>query len=287
MARGRSKLAVGAALMAVALIASPTPAFAKGTLDQSQTNAGSPQGLLGYHNVRGQSFAAGLTGTLDAVEVVASLEGADGAPAPEGDDATIALWATSGGLPTGSSLAQARVHIGNTVGVIEWTLSQAVTAGTVYAITLVPDQRLYLDWKGSCDGDAYTRGEALMLDNGFDPATWETLAHWRTSNQQSSPCMRDQAFNTYVTVAATPTPTPTPTPTATPAPTATPTPTPTAAQSVAGVTAQPTPHATMPPTTMATTETRGSSEIPLLLMAAMAMLLATVFVSARRREDRF
>jgi hypothetical protein len=175
-----------------------------GTLDQQQTNA-PDGGYLGSDYYRAQTFTAGLTGTLDAVTLETGTNSPGVvAPAAAGDF-TVAIWATSGGLPTGSALASELVT-GNAAGSVAVIFGSptSVVAGTKYAIVLVPDVARGISWLGTCV-ESYAGGQALVYDVLNYP-TWRTVPAW-ASDADSTDCFLDFAFATYVTAGSTPPPT--------------------------------------------------------------------------------
>jgi hypothetical protein len=168
----------------------------------------------------GQTFTAGISGTLTGVELFLNRLDAT-APA----NLTIQIESTSNGDPSGTVLASATVatsSIPTTAGWVGVTFATppTVAAGTVYAITLpdLPQQDVapWLVWGLDSTATAaytdYAGGEAYASVAG----AWATLARVLNDGDSGN---ADLAFRTYVTAAATPTPTATASPRATPTPT--------------------------------------------------------------------
>jgi hypothetical protein len=79
---------------------------------------------------------------------------------------------------------------------------------------LVADPARGIGWLGQCGTDSYAGGQALVYDVLNLPA-WRTISAWALL-ADSSDCILDYAFGTYVSPALTsPTPSPTLPPTAT------------------------------------------------------------------------
>lgn len=267
-------LAAILALTAGSALAVPIP----GTLDQQQTNA--PDG--GYQSsnyYQAQTFTAGITGTLDAVTVQIGFNTPEVvAPAVAGDF-TVAIWATSGGVPSGASALTSETITGNAVGTVAVVFSSpiSIAAGTQYAIVLVADPARGISWLGQCGTDSYADGQALIYDVLNFPA-WRTIPAWALL-ADSDDCILDYAFGTYVSPALTsptptpsPTPSPTPTPTTSPSPTVAPSPTPTVAPTLA---------TTLPPTATSGDTPRDSSD-PTVFLVVAGLAAAAVLASLRR-----
>ena len=148
------------AVAAFALAASV--AWATGTLDQQ--NPGPSSGFFGICGPPrlAQTFTAGLTGSLDTVDLGLSLEG----PA-SGDEAVVSILGTSSGVPQdGQVLAtQAVPHISatNTTTTVVFASPASITAGTQYALvfgapTCVPDGDHFYQWNFTAD--TYSGGQA-------------------------------------------------------------------------------------------------------------------------------
>jgi hypothetical protein len=188
-----------AALVAIlALTAGSALATAiPGTLDQQQTNA-PDGGYLGSNYHQAQTFTAGITGMLDAVTVqIGTNTPGVVVPAAAGDF-TVAIWATSGGVPSGASALATKTITGNATGSVAVVLSSpiSVVAGTKYAIVLVADPARGISWLGKCGTDSYSGGQALIFDVLNFPA-WRTVPAWALL-ADSSNCVLDYAFATYV-----------------------------------------------------------------------------------------
>jgi hypothetical protein len=171
------------AVGAVAALAVATPASA-GTLDQQQTmnNGGS---FLGPNNIASQSFTAGLTGTLDQVDIYVLRTGTL-------SDLTVEIYPVADGCPTGEPLASAVVPEASVPrdSVLRWTSVRfepgpEVVAGTEYAIVVSATTTSYV-WARESDSDAYPRGSACH-------ATADMPTVWTPSASGS-----DYTFKTYV-----------------------------------------------------------------------------------------
>jgi hypothetical protein len=175
-----------AALAALIVMGS---AGATGTLDQSQTSASAGFDALTTQAARlGQTFTAGLTGSLDQVDLFLVRNGSPG-------DLTVAIEASAGGIPAGMVLATATVAESSlALDVPAWlpvpfSIPAVSIAGTQYAIVIsahgVDCGHVCYQW-GAALGDPYAGGEAVdSIDGGttwFSPGTGI-----------------DRAFNTYVT----------------------------------------------------------------------------------------
>jgi hypothetical protein len=246
------KLGVLAAVVAV--LALPASTFAlviPGTLDQHQDSG--PDGQAWSPNyMLAQTFTAGLTGSLDAATVtLAAVEQINtaGLVQPQAiGDLEVAIYATSGGLPTGVSLAHEDFTgvTGATTLVAEFSTPTQVTAGTQYALVLQPGASNWVNWLGVCDSNPYAGGQALVFDVNNNPS-WLTLPDWAVA-ADSSACINDFEFSTYVTVPQ--------------------------------ATAQPTVAVTPPPTGTGMVPESRTDSAPLLVAAGLA--LAAAFVTIRR-----
>jgi hypothetical protein len=192
---------------AIALISAALPGtvLALGSVDQQQVTAVG----IGAHWTAGsrvaQTFTAGVTGKLDAVEI-----NADGSGSP----ATVAIETVSGGDPTFTTLATKGLYLNDSGWtVVAFAAPAQVTKGGHYAI-MVTGQNI-LTWRGNCAA-SYGGGQALV----YDIHTWRTIPGYATFHSYSTVfyCEQDFAFKTLVTAAPKPTAKPTVKPT--PAPTA-------------------------------------------------------------------
>lgn len=163
-----------------------------GTLDQAQTVYSTG---LGSQTLLAQTFTAGLSGQLDAVDVYTSLYSPPAVAKPNVDSITVQITGTDGsGLPTSTILAaETGTPADSDWETFEFSPAYAVTAGTKYAILV---QGTGFEWNGACN-DNYGPGTALIFDT-----TWKTIANW---NDQY--CLADFAFRTYVGQNKTPPPT--------------------------------------------------------------------------------
>jgi hypothetical protein len=222
------------------------------TLDQQQLDTSANGAYWGSVYTLAQTFTPAASGTLTAVSLNVGVNTPDAVnvvPAVAGD-ATVGIYATSTGIPTGSALATGTIAAGGIPGWydLEFASPPTVAAGTLYAIVAKVGVGDYINWTGHCDGDVYTRGEALILDI-TDDSIWETILAWAAANEGgSNACEEDFAFRTYVTVPQ--------------------------------ATAQPTVAVTPPPTGTGMVPESRTDSAPLLVAAGLA--LAAAFVTIRR-----
>jgi hypothetical protein len=171
------------ALAAAPVLAAPPT----GTLDQEQ--AGATWDLVGFGGIdAAQTFTAGMTGQLTDVEVNVVV-------AVEADPTiTAGIFATSGGLPTGSPLATDTQTGGDGWLTFNFATPTSVTNGTQYALVIEPAGSI--TWRGVCSDD-YAGGQALIDDEG----SWKTFPQYATDNEVAGSenyCVLDFAFRTYV-----------------------------------------------------------------------------------------
>jgi hypothetical protein len=250
MMRRRFAMAASGVLAILALTGgSALAAVDPATLDQGQSDTSANGAYWGTAYTLAQTFTPAVSGTLTAVSLNVGVNTPDAVnvvPAVAGD-VTVGIYATSADVPTGSALATGAIAAGEIPAWYDLELASppTVAAGTVYAIVAKVGVGDFINWTGHCDGDVYTRGEALILDE----STWQTIPAWAVANDASSnACEEDFAFRTYVT-----------------APQAT---------------AQPTVAVTPPPTGTGTLPESRTDSAPLLVAAGLA--LATAFVTIRR-----
>lgn len=178
----------------VAALGIAAPAHA-GTLDQQQTiYAGSfDLGLNGPDRVAAQTFAAGLTGGLDRVDLPIGYEAGCEPSGP----LIVQIRTVANGLPSGTVLASASLassQVDNEVGAATDFVSVAfaspapVKAGTAYAIVLLAPEAgdcggplAYYEWQLGAD-NPYPDGAALFSTNGGTtfPAFGTTDGAFRT-----------------------------------------------------------------------------------------------------------
>ena len=199
----RRRIAALAAGFAVILtLVAGGPVAAARTPDQAQDAATTGGAFWGNVFALAQTFTPNTTGKLDTVELRLQVQipAADVRPAVP-DNLTVAIFATTAGLPSGSALATGGREIPN---IEDWydfafTPPPDVVKGTVYAIVASPVAGAFIDWPGVCGSDPYTRGEALIKDSRSN-AGWMTLPAWALANQGSpAVCQEDFAFRSYVT----------------------------------------------------------------------------------------
>ena len=203
----RIGVAIAGVAMVLALTASSTLAIPlPGTLDQHQdtitgngaTWSDTEMGGAGWR--LGQTFTAGVTGTLDAVGVYVSATQPLPPPAvqvqphPAVGNAAIQIRSTDlSGLPA-PPLASATPTLGSAPGWVYFILPSPINivAGTKYAILMWTGAPVILNWAGDCS-NSYPGGEALVFRGGW----------FSVDGSEASPayCQQDFAFQTYVTAA--------------------------------------------------------------------------------------
>jgi hypothetical protein len=135
----RRRLVPLALIPVLALCALLSPrALAQGTLDQSVTTTpiGAVPLLQGPPAEFGQTFTAGITGTLDSANLQVFSPTA-------GTTATVSIYATASGQPSGTALASGTLTATATVPLGQMTTvtfapAPQVTAGQVYALVIGP-----------------------------------------------------------------------------------------------------------------------------------------------------
>jgi hypothetical protein len=161
------RLGIGlfSALMILAL--APGSAFGfTGTLDQENTP--NPDGYEGAHapGYYGQTFTAGMSGYLTEAELSGRFMSVPAVVAPNATSGNVyvKVFATSGGLPTGSQLGSGTAVVGTTVGwfTITFTTAIAITSGTMYALQFNMDPGV-----GVVFGNDYAGG-TKFAGNGTD-----------------------------------------------------------------------------------------------------------------------
>jgi hypothetical protein len=205
------KLAIVAAVVAaLALPASALALVIPGTQDQHQDNG--PDGQQwGENYLLAQTFTAGMSGTLEAVTLTVGdtvvIGKSDLFQLAAYGDLGVGVYATSLGNPTGVALASASftgVTSGTTL-IAEFGSPPALASGTQYAIVLQAGTAGLANWLGVCNGDPYAGGQALIFDINNIPS-WLTLPEW-ANQADSSACINDFEFSTYMAANATPPPT--------------------------------------------------------------------------------
>jgi hypothetical protein len=181
-----------AAVMAAAMLVWAGAASA-GTLDQQQTDISNGAAAVGNGESISQTFTPGLSGALDRVDLSLSTFSAT-APL------TVQIRNASGAGPGTSVLASISVPIAaapvnpaNAFVPVVFAAAPSVTAGTQYAIVAIStDGTNSWGWLRTSSTSAYAGGSAFSVAAG-PPANsgWGALTG-------------DQAFKTYVTVAAPP-----------------------------------------------------------------------------------
>ena len=180
-----ARLLAGCAIAAATMAGAPA-AHAESVLDQTSGGSGGSNTTVAPPFVVGQSFTAGMTGSLTRIDVLVQKYGSPG-------DLTLSLFATDGaGLPSGSPLTSA-VMPASAFDEFSWRrrlasvpLSPAprVAAGTRYAFVL----------SGGIDGnsDFYS---ALYSSSPYGGG--ERLVCRRVEACQADPGV-DLSFSTYV-----------------------------------------------------------------------------------------
>lgn len=205
----KHRIPVLAAIVTCVLVAAPGPALAAETLDQYQTNTSQATAFAVPGLRLAQTFTAGMTGTLDRVDVYAT-------------GASVDLLLDGGG-----AILDGQTVTFNAGGWTTVTLATPphVVKGAIYFLILEPPGPGNITWNGS-DTNAYTGGQALILDLNFKNQWYTFPAYGLAKNGNSLGwSTQDFAFKTYISTpaAATPTPTPKPVKAPTPAPSASPT----------------------------------------------------------------
>jgi hypothetical protein len=158
--------------LAAVLLAAPGAAKAQGTPDQSQTRYNFGAIVTGPEASWAQTFRAGLSGSLEVVDLVVDTAGDDVSDSP----LVVELQSTSGGEPSGQVLAAASIPFDMVPVDAEWEqfrLDPAVpiTAGTLYALTVrapgVTGDSTFQWWFQQ--GDPYPDGGGWNFDQ---PGGW-------------------------------------------------------------------------------------------------------------------
>ena len=179
------------------LLGGPTSASAMGTLDQAQTTTTQTAMSVGGSSWVAQTFTAGITGSLDQVDLFLFRVASPG-------DLTLQIQGTSGGVPSGSVLASTTVAeasvtqaTGGSNPRFSWisaplSPSAQVTAGQRYAIVLSAPAAAGINFYGWGVGDflsPYSGGNVVLsITSG---SMWGAFAFIFDS--------WDTAFKTYVT----------------------------------------------------------------------------------------
>ncbi len=157
-----------------------------GLLDQSYIEGSNTGTFITTTSWGGQTFIAGVTGTLTKVEMSLFCNGCTGTP----PNITVSLRATSAGLPTGSDLATGTIlgflNGASTPYTVTFASPIPVTAGTQYALILRPVTNptgSNYAWLRAAQG-MYPGGQRVISTN--NGATWTTDS------------TRDFWFRTYV-----------------------------------------------------------------------------------------
>jgi VCBS repeat-containing protein len=176
-------------LAALGLLALTPAAARAGTLDQQQTSTAGGGATIQLSSSLAQTFTAGLSGTLDQVDL--ALRRSSGAVGP----LTVEIRNVAGGAPgadvlASASLPAASVPTAETAFVaVPFAAPATVAAGTQYAIVAYAGGAFqdFYSW-GRAGADLYAGGSAFV-GSGSPPATWRAVPG------------DDLAFKTYVVVA--------------------------------------------------------------------------------------
>jgi hypothetical protein len=168
------------------IAAMPAAALALRMPDQAQSSGTLAAILWGTTNA--QTFTPAHTGVLDTVSIDVSINSG------HSNQQLVTIQTTSAGLPTGTTLASETLTVVDGWNDILFSNPANVVAGTLYAIVITPTYAH--TWHYTCDGSAYTRGQALILDS-----TWKTIPTYAAdhSANASTYCTTDFAFKAYVT----------------------------------------------------------------------------------------
>jgi hypothetical protein len=178
------------------VVALPQPASAKGKLDQQQPNRDGNAAFFmfadSFNDALAQTFTAGISGSLDTVELILGRVGDPG-------DLVVQIRTTEttadGTVPTqtvlGTSVAKS-IKTGTSLGRIRIPIQATVSAGTEYAIVLLSpsavddseDFNFYRVGAGFGPND-YAAGH--VANSQDDGATWLV-----------APANPDMTFATYV-----------------------------------------------------------------------------------------
>ena len=140
---------------------------ADNVLDQQQTSwdGGSHTVITGSQS-RAQTFTAGMTGYLDRVSLNLLRNSVFGSPG----DLTVAIYATSGGLPTGAALVTTTISQDRVVSYPSYSWVDVyfespplVTSGAQYAIVLTIGSSVG-DYRWATAGDVYLGGRGAVAD---------------------------------------------------------------------------------------------------------------------------
>jgi hypothetical protein len=211
--RMRRRIAALAAGFTVILtLVSGAAVAAAGAQNASQTSAADDGAYWGAVYGLAQTFTPTVTGNLDQVSIDIAIDIpplADVVPAAL-PQVRVAIFVTSGGLPTGSALTEETFTA--TTGAATWhdvplSVPVAVTKNVVYALLISGTAGVFIDWPGVCGSNPYAGGQALIVDTRT-ANPWMDLPSWAAANQGSSAvCQNDFAFKTFITGGATPPPT--------------------------------------------------------------------------------
>lgn len=192
--RGRWRTVIGSvtgSLAGLVLLFAPAVAQATEVLDQSQTTTENQFGFAGAA-WRGQTFTAGQAGSLDRVDLDLAIAGNVTQPL------TVGIYASSGGVPTGSALGSGTVSAAGLQQAPSFTWTPvpisppvAITSGQQYAIVASsPNQVNPLSnawvWAIACAPNPYAGGTSVESSNSGSSWSPDSLC--------------STAFKTYVDV---------------------------------------------------------------------------------------
>ncbi len=160
-------------------------AFGVPTLDQYQDNQGGMTAPTSSWKM-GQTFTAGITGTLDHLEIGFTSTGAT----------TWEIWDTTGGMPGGTILGSVTIPDDMSLGWNNIDLSSeaiSINAGSMYTIVTYFSPGGYEALYSEFDPDSYSAGQ-LLIDFG---SGWEVFSTFGGGDLQ---------FRTYVEPSTIPVP---------------------------------------------------------------------------------
>jgi hypothetical protein len=174
------------------------------TLDQHQDDASWNALPVGPGVSLGQTFKAGLSGSLVKVSFDVSPSVIPDVARPAAvPSILVQITKTSGLFPTGDILAQETLTVSDGWNDVDFGTPPTVAAGTSYAIVITPQTAGYdVSWLGNCT-DVYDRGQALIVDGA-----WKTVLKYAYDHDvMQTICAFDFAFKTYVAGQGSPPPT--------------------------------------------------------------------------------
>jgi hypothetical protein len=176
--------------IALALItAAPAGTAAAGAPDQAQMGHDWDSAAWGGVQLA-QTFVTEMSGGLDSVKIYDEAYSP-----PNSNDAIVQIRTVNAGGPTSTVLASQAVTLADGWNTVTFANPALVAMSTMYAIVVLPDESVI--WNGSCTGDPYPDGQALVDEgDGFI-----TIADYVSNHELDSDtyCVSDFAFQTFVT----------------------------------------------------------------------------------------